>query len=52
MLCPGEFVPHTGAVACLADLILWTLGKKKALKGADKIQEEFLTQLGEKIEKG
>ncbi len=39
---------HTGAVACLADLVLWTLGKKKALKGAKRIQAEFLTALGER----
>lgn len=39
---------HTGAVACLADLVLWSLGKKKALKGPVRIQEEFLTALGDR----
>lgn len=32
---------HTRAVACLADLILWTLGKK-ALKGPERIQEHHV----------
>ena len=38
---------HTGAVAALFDLLLWSMGKKKSLMGAEKIQQTFLDQLTE-----
>ena len=38
---------HTGAAAGLFDLLLWSMGKKKSLRGIKKIQQAFLEQLAE-----
>lgn len=38
---------HTGAMAILADIAMWSLGKKVVTKGITKMQDEFLVTLSE-----
>ena len=37
---------HTGAMAILADLAMWSMGKKIVPKGIKKMQDEFIVSLG------